>query len=447
MKDRHFVVMGLARQGRSLARYLAAHGARVTVTDAKTGLDTSEFAGMPAVRFVLGDHPLSLLDDCDALALSGGIPTDLPIVLEAQRRGIPLTNDAQIFMEHCPATVVGITGSAGKTTTTTLAHRMLAATPRKVGCVYVGGNIGNPLVDDVDAMRNHDTVVMELSSFQLDHMTVSPQIACITNLTPNHLDRHPSMEAYVEAKRNILNFQLPEHRAVLNRTDAAWYARKPAAQIAWISASQPPTGDGAWLDAGHLRMRAHGHEEKIAHRDDLRLMGEHNALNILAASLLASYAGASIEAVRDVALNFSGVPHRLELVRERNGVRWYNDSIATAPERLIAGLKCFSRPVVLLVGGRDKHLPWAEAVEHMAARCRRVVLFGELAPLVEEAINRHGAAIAHTRVAGLEQAVATASNHATTGDVVLLSPGGTSFDQFKDFAERGDKFREWVNQL
>ncbi len=476
------VVLGAARQGLALARYLAARGARVVLSDMKPDVDVSALAGLPGIRYAFGGHPLSLLDECDTLYLSGGVPIDLPIVVEARRRGIPLSNDAQLFFEVCPAPILAITGSAGKTTTTTLVGEMLKAyvnaggrwrtalrrpTPEgemlqadvnaggaSPARVWVGGNIGNPLIADADQIQPGDYVVMELSSFQLELMSRSPHIACITNITPNHLDRHGTMEAYIAAKRNIVAFQSEDDWQVLNADDLVTRGLNTSARTAWFSLEHEPHGDGAWLDDnGDLRVRiaARGFEHRVCHRRDLQLMGRHNIANVLAAGALSAIAGASVEAIRAVATTFKGVAHRLQLVAEAGGARYYDDSIATAPERLAAALKCFEQPVILLCGGRDKHLPWAEAVALMRRRCKHIVLFGEMAGLVREEIERQWAGPAGgppvTLCQTLEEAVDAAAAAARPGDVVLLSPGGTSYDAFKDFAERGDRFARLARGL
>ncbi len=460
---RRVVILGGARQGTALARYLVAHGAQVTLSDLKPApqLDLQSLDGLP-VRFVLGEHPLSLLDGCDLLCLSGGVPTDLPIVQEARRRGIPLGNDAGLFLDACPAPVIGITGSAGKTTTTTLVGEMLKADdPGRA--VWVGGNIGNPLISDLDRILPGDRVVMELSSFQLELMNRSPHIACITNITPNHLDRHGTLEAYIAAKRRILDFQSPDDWRVLSAENSITAALGgEEASTLWFSTRGRPAEDGAWLDeAGNLRVRlscASSPELQaaegavICHRREVLLMGDHNIANILAAAAICAIAGASIDAMRKVATTFRGVPHRLQLVAEQDGVRWYDDSIATAPERLVAALRCFSQPVILLCGGRDKHLPWEEAARVMLERCKAIILFGEMGLLVAEHLSQqrgagNGAPAPWVIVPDLRTAVSKAHHLAQPGDVVLLSPGGTSYDAFKDFAERGERFREWVNEI
>jgi len=454
-QGKQVVILGFARQGMALAQYLVARGARVTISDAKPAEALAEecqaLSELP-LSYALGGHPPALLESCDMLCLSGGVPIDLPIVLEARRRGIPLSNDAQVFFEACPAPIVGITGSAGKTTTTTLVGEMLKA---EGGRVWVGGNIGNPPIADVERMKPTDVVVMELSSFQLDLMTRSPRVACITNLTPNHLDRHGTMDAYIAAKRRILDFQTADDWQVLNADDPITTRMNTRANTAWFSLDVEPQGDGAWLDEyGDLRVRiaARGMDDRICHRRDLLLMGKHNIANVLAAGAASAIAGASVEAMRAVATTFAGVPHRLQLVHTAEGVRYYDDSIATAPERLMAALHCFDAPVILLCGGRDKHLPWDKAVDLMAGLCKHVVLFGEMAPMLAGEIERRkpaagSAGLPFTVCDTLEAAVAAAKVVARAGDVVLLSPGGTSYDAFKDFAERGDRFAEWVRGM
>ncbi|MCX6019527.1 MAG: UDP-N-acetylmuramoyl-L-alanine--D-glutamate ligase [Chloroflexi bacterium] len=460
--NRRVVILGAARQGKALAHYMALHGAHVTLNDAQARerVDLSDLADVAGITTVFGGHPLELLDDCDLLCLSGGVPIDLPIVLEARRRGVALSNDAQIFFEQCPAPIIGITGSAGKTTTTTLIGEMLrrhvaAPGPGSTATVWVGGNIGNPLIRDVELMRSGDFAVMELSSFQLELMTYSPHLACVTNVTPNHLDRHGTMEAYTAAKKHILDFQTANDVRVLCADDAV--TRTLAADVRnhvrtiWFSIEQEPAGEGAWLDeGGMLRVRIGALDGAICHRCELQLMGAHNILNVLAAAAVCAVAGVGIDVLRAVAVEFRGVAHRLQMLGEINGARYYDDSIATAPERLMAGLRAFESPVLLLCGGRDKYLPWEDAAALMHARCRHIVLFGEMAPMVAGVLERVAASLGTaprvqwTIVPHLADAFAFARCIAGTGDVVLLSPGGTSFDEFKDFAERGNAFAALV---
>ena len=452
LTHKHIVVLGLARQGMALARFLVEQGASVTISDVKTADQLAEaiksLEGVP-VKYALGGHPIELLDGCDLLCLSGGVPVDLPIVVEAQKRGIALSNDAQIFVEGCTqrVPVIGITGSAGKTTTTALTGEMLKASGFKT---WVGGNIGNPLIADLGQMAAGDKVVMELSSFQLEVMTSSPHIAAVLNITPNHLDRHPTMEAYIAAKKRILDFQDFGDVTVLGYDDAvARHLAGDARGYVRFFSQQAQVGRGAFVREGSIVLKQDVEQTVCAVRD-LKLRGSHNVSNVLAACVLAGAAGADVEAMAQVATSFAGVPHRLQLVRELRGVGYYNDSIATAPERLIAALRSFDEPIVLLCGGRDKHLPWEEAARLIVERVSHLILFGEMADLVKAQISKLKSPRSKLEVheAGtLENAVKVAAQVVRPGDVVLLAPGGTSFDAFKDFAERGDKFAEYINEL
>ncbi len=452
LTGRRIVVLGLARQGVALAHFLVGQGAAVTISDVKTAEQLADaikgLDGVP-VKYVLGGHPLELLDGCELLCLSGGVPVDLPIVVEAQRRGIGLANDAQIFVERCPAPIIGITGSSGKTTTTALAGEMLKAAGFHT---WVGGNIGNPLIADLKEIGPDDKVVMELSSFQLEVMTTSPHIAAVLNITPNHLDRHPTMEAYIAAKKRILDFQDYKDIAVLGYDDAeARNLAGDARGYVRFFSRQAEVGRGAFVRDGGIVLKQDT-EQRICAVRDSKLRGPHNVWNVLAACALAGAAGADVSAMRRVAASFAGVAHRLQMVRELHGVHYYDDSIATAPERLVAALRSFDEPIVLLCGGRDKHLPWEEAARLVVERVSHLVLFGEMADLVESQVSKAKSQISNVRCVvhrawTLENAVRVAAGLAQPGDVVLLSPGGTSFDAFRDFAERGTKFAEYVNSL
>jgi len=486
---RKVLIIGAARQGIALARYLCRHGAQVTLTDQKTAdqLQNALHALADcAVQWALGGHPLDLLDACDLLCPSGGVPLDLPLIVEAQRRGIPLSNDSQIFLEAAPCRVIGITGSAGKTTTTTLVGRMAQAAARMrsgqaegsdswasdvrlPASVYVGGNIGIPLISAVDEMTADDLAVMEISSFQLDQMTRSPHIAAITNITPNHLDRHGTMAAYIAAKARILDFQSSADAAVLGHEDSGAWGLKGQVKGRLISfgirpfataAAFAPSQAGVYLRGELLCWLDDQGETPLFSRQCIQLRGEHNLLNVLAACAIAAAAGLPPQAMQAGVEGFSGVAHRLELVRHWRGADWYNDSIATTPERVLAAMRSFDepdgrqRPLVLLIGGRDKHLPWNEFADLARQRVDHLILFGEMAELVEQALHqaekeRGDSRPRYTlqRVARLQDAVQAAAEIVTAGDVVLLSPGGTSFDEFRDFEARGEAYRKWVNEL
>jgi UDP-N-acetylmuramoylalanine--D-glutamate ligase len=388
------------------------------------------------------------------------------MVVEAQRRGIPLTNDSQIFLQAVPCLVIGITGSAGKTTTTSLVGKIAEASVKLRSTegptrAWVGGNIGNPLIAVVDEMQAGDIAVIELSSFQLEIMTRSPQVAAVLNITPNHLDRHPSMEAYTQAKARILANQAETGSAVLGRDDpGAWSLAGMAHGSLWSFglSALPAGGLGGYLHGQEIRLRLPGTSAQsldydVLPQSEVRLRGAHNLQNVVAACTISAAAGLPLEAMRSAIRDFTGVAHRLELVRTWQGVSWYNDSIATAPERSIAAIRSFDEPLVLLAGGRDKNLPWEAFARLVLCRVKHLVLFGEAAEKIDRAMEaarvEGGPAVLQsiTRCHGLQQAVGVAARLVEAGDVVLLSPGCTSFDEFTDFEERGKCFVKWVNEI
>jgi UDP-N-acetylmuramoylalanine--D-glutamate ligase len=453
------IVIGAARQGTALSRYLASKGAQVILTDMHS-LDELP-ANLPdleklGIQLRLGGHPLELLEGADLVCVSGGVPLTIPFIQAALQRGIPLSNDSQIFLEACPAQVIGITGSSGKTTTTALVGLMAQKyfeMKQNGHRAWVGGNIGNPLIEQVDQIDEDDLVVLELSSFQLELMTRSPQIAAILNITPNHLDRHGSMQAYIAAKSRILRFQHPGDVAILNRDDpGSWsLAENLKSDLISFGFQKPDSKqngtyiykDAIWLQLGRESL-------KMLPLEWIQLPGRHNIANVLAACAIAAAASLALPAIQTAIEEFTGIPHRLEFIRNINGADWYNDSIATAPERTMAAIEAFEGPLVLLLGGRDKNLPWDDLAQLIHQRVRAVVLFGEAAGLIEKALGavKKGETLqVISRCNTLEEAVQAAAKLAQPGDTVLLSPGCTSFDAFKDFEERGEYFRKLVNAL
>ncbi len=466
---KRILILGAARQGTALARWMTRHGAHVTLSDKRLEPDLEParraLADLP-IEWVLGGHPLELLDRTDVLCLSGGIPLDLPIVAEAVRRGLPLSNDTQVFLEAAPCKTVGITGSAGKTTTTTLVGEMASKSCSSKSVydrqpkVYVGGNMGDPLLNYLDEMTAEDLAILEISSFQLDQMSVSPNVAAVLNITPNHLDRHGSMEAYTAAKARILDFQHESDTAILNRDDpGAWNLRSrvKGRLLSFGLSDLHEDQSGVYASQGLYHLREGNAYVLLPIQNVIHLRGDHNRLNVLAAVAIGHAAGLSLDAMLEAIEHFHGVPHRLELVRELHGVKWYNDSIATAPERSMAAIRSFEEPIVLLLGGKDKNLPWEDLAALVRERVDHVVVFGEAAEKILSALGASGSAskprrgkkrpFSLQRCGGLREAVLRAAEVAEAGDVVLLSPGGTSFDEFNDFAERGERFRTWVQEL
>lgn len=447
------VILGAARQGQAAARWLAHHGAHVTINDlrpAEAMADAQSALSDTPIIWILGDHPIDILNTTDIVCLSGGVPLTNPIVVEANRRGIQLTNDAQIFMENVPCKTVGITGSAGKTTTTALVGQMAKNAFGKRA--YVGGNIGDPLLNYVDEMNPEDVAIQEISSFQLEQMTISPNVAAVLNITPNHLDRHSTMEAYMATKQRILSFQGPVDSAILCRDNpGSWNMQnKVQGRLISFGIGNVPSGqDGTLISDGVLLLRKNGANIPLLHRDQIHLRGDHNVLNVLAAFAIGYTISLSLDAMLNAAKDFHGMAHRLEFVREWNGAKWYNDSIATAPERTMAAIRSFSEPIILLLGGRDKNLPWDELAGLVHERVERVVLFGEAADKISAALEQAHGPLQKTveRCENLDEAVQVAARMSKPGEIILLSPGGTSFDQFRDFEERGEAFRKWVSEL
>ena len=489
--DQSILIIGAARQGTALAEYLVRHGAQVILNDkrpaselleARTALSDIDLENPGAIRWVFGGHPLNLLDDVTMVCISGGVPLTIPLIIEARGRGIPLSNDSQIFLQAKPCKVIGITGSAGKTTTTTLVGRIAAQQGNARGedriyrKVWVGGNIGAPLIANVDEMQDDDLAVMEISSFQLEIMTQSPDVAAVLNVTPNHLDRHGTMADYTAAKARILDFQSAEDAAILGRDDpgAMSMADHVKGSLYTFGIGDLPSDQfGTFYFEHSLYLRLADQKDlKVLDRSEIELRGEHNLLNTLAACAIVAAAGLPAASIPAGVRNFRGVPHRLEFVRNWGGADWYNDSIATAPERVIAAINSFDEPLILLVGGRDKNLPWEDFSRLVLERVDYLIAFGEAASKIVNTISamkessyglKEKIQALHTkmirrreartdaltigRAENLVEAVAKAASFVKPGDVVLLSPGGTSFDEFNDFEERGECFARWVREL
>ena len=444
LHGKKLVILGLARQGKAFARFAAGQGAQVVVSDLRSAdllaPTLAELADLP-IQYVLGEHPLTLLDDAQLLLVSGGVPISTPLVQHALQKGILVTNDEQEFLRRSPAPVIGITGSAGKSTTTSLTGEMGKASGRKT---WVGGNIGSPLIAELGHISSADLVVQELSSFQLELWHISPSIAAILNITPNHLDRHKTMAAYTEAKAQILRHQSADSVAVLPADSLHPLRHEVQGRLRLFSSTQA-VEDGACMQGDQLVLRNGQQEVPLIGRSALPLRGQHNLLNTLAAATLADSADLPIEAIRQAITTFTGIPHRLERVAIIDGVQYINDSIATAPERALAALRAFDEPIILLAGGRDKDLNWEAWLAFVEKRCKAVVLFGEIGEMIGRKMSR--SSLPHPTFNTLAQATQHAHHIATSGDIVLLSPGGTSFDAFTDFAERGEQFRQQVQQL
>jgi UDP-N-acetylmuramoylalanine--D-glutamate ligase len=442
-------VIGLGIEGQDLVQYFAARGAIVTVSDAKPEKTLERqleaIAGLP-VRLSLGENRAEVVDGADLVAVSQGAPLSLPPIARAIAGGIPLTSRTQLFLERCPGIVVGISGSSGKTTTTSLVGSIFAMSGRNY---VVGGNIGGPLLSRLDGIDEDTWVILEVSHTQLTMTRQSPHIACLTNVTPNHLD-HFTWDEYVGLKRHLIAYQTSDDRVILNLDNeiTRGFGADARARPFYFSTRGEIPGDGAFLRGGQIFWREAGIESEVLPVTSIPLRGHHNVENAVCATAVAGACGIPAEVIAKAICGFQAVPHRLELVREVNGVSYFNDSIATTPERTLAGLRSFEQPVVLLLGGRDKHLPLEELATEAATRCRAVVCFGEAADLLARACRAahpNGTCDPFIRsVPGLREAVELASTLAQAGDVVLLSPACTSFDAYDNFEERGIEFRALV---
>ncbi len=449
LKGKRVTVVGLGIEGIDLVRFLSAEGAAVTVSDRRSAEQLAE--PLAAIEdcdatLSLDEHRDADVEDAAAVFVSQGVPPGLPMLHHAREIGTPVSSMSRLFFERCPAPITGVTGSSGKTTTTALLGEMLVAD----GADYVvGGNIGVGLLSLLDDIGPSTQVVVELSHTQLESLEVSPHVACVTNVTPNHLDAY-SWTDYVALKRRIFEHQSGDDLAVFNLDDevCAGFAAEAPARVATTSRRHAIEGDGAALVEDRV-VRQHGDARlPIVTRDEIALRGDHNVDNVLSAVALAAELGVSDEAMADGIRGFLGVPHRLEPIDEFAGVRYVNDSIATTPERTLAGLRSYDEPLVLLMGGRDKRLPLGELADEAAQRCRAVITFGEAGDLYASSVREvAGKDLEVTRVDDVRTAVQAAAAVAEFGDVVLFSPGGTSFDAYPNFEARGVAFRDAVARL
>lgn len=425
-------------------------GARVIACDRRNRqqigqlADTLEEAG---VELRLGERYLDDLE-VDIIFRTPGMNFYLPELEQARKRGIAVTSEMEVFFDLCPATIFAVTGSDGKTTTTTLIAKMLEAEGKKV---HIGGNIGKPLLPRISEIGPDDFVVAELSSFQLISMRKSPDVAVVTNVAPNHLDIHKDMDEYVEAKKNILMHQNAFSRTVLNRDNeiTSGFSRYVRGQSLSFSMERP-VKNGAWLDTdGTLHMSYRGMDAPVLHRDNISIIGDHNVENYLAA-ISAVWGYVSTENIKKVAKEFMGVEHRNEFIREKDGVRYFNDSIASSPSRTIAGLKAFGQKVILIAGGYDKHIPFEPLAPYIIEKVKLMTLSGPTADAIEKAVITHPdykGSPEIIKVADIKEAVELIHKRAEKGDIVTLSPACASFDAFANFEARGKYFKDLVNNL
>ena len=448
LRDKTVAVIGIGVSNQPLIQLLLSRGIRVTACDKKN----REALGIVAEQLEangcslrLGEGYLDGLTE-DVIFRTPGMRPDLPQFTAAVKRGSILTSEMEVFFEVCPCPKIAVTGSDGKTTTTTIIAELLK---RAGKTVHLGGNIGHPLLAETGKMKPEDIAVLELSSFQLMTMTHSPHIAVVTNLAPNHLDVHKDFREYIDAKENIFTHQSAEDIAVFNADNP--YTLEEAGRAvgrARLFSRQKELEDGVFLRGGAIIAKRDGAERQVMTAADIKLPGVHNIENYMAA--IAAVDGLVPDGIiRDFAREFGGVEHRIELIRTRNGVRWYNDSIASSPSRTIAGLNSFKEKVILIAGGKDKGISYESLGPVINDHVKLLILCGATAGVIrqstEQAPNYGGLEIAD--VTDYHEAVALADSRAEEGDVVILSPASTSFDRFANFLERGRVFKDIVNAL
>ena len=452
LKGKRVAVVGAGISNTPLIEALRNAGIDTVVCDKKAFAELDERVQQLerlGVRFRLGEDYLESLDE-DVIFRTPGLMPWNPALQAAAEKGAELTSEMQVFLEVCPCKTIGVTGSDGKTTTTTIIAEILRNDGRRT--VHLGGNIGTPLLADADSMAPDDVAVLELSSFQLVSMRKSPDIAVVTNLAPNHLDVHKDMDEYYEAKSHIFAHQSRECRAIFNLDNdyTRRYAKSAQADDILFFSRREKVRDGVYLDGGIIYEAVGGKSEKLMAVSEIALPGVHNIENFMAA--FAAVRGlACREAMLHTARTFTGVAHRMELVRTLDGVRYYNDSIASSPTRTIAGLRIFDQKVILIAGGKDKGIAFDEFGAEIVSRVKTLVLTGLTAEKIRESVvNAPGYAPGAPEILMQEDfkdAVIAAASSAREGDIVMLSPACTSFDKFTNFEQRGNVFKDIVKGL
>lgn len=455
IKGKYVAVIGMGVSNIPLIRYLMDLDANITVFDKKTEeeLDASlcEEYALQGVKFSLGENYLNNLNGYDIIFRSPSMRPDHPAIERELNRGAILTSEIEMLIDLCPGKVIGVTGSDGKTTTTTLIYRMLVEDGYHC---YLGGNIGTPLFAQIDEMRPEDIVVLELSSFQLMTLKKSPDISVITNISPNHLDIHKSYEEYIESKKNIFKYQTDGNVLALNFDNdiTREMVNEANGKVRFFS-TKVKLENGVIIDSGMIKISEGKTRKQVIKLDDILLLGAHNIENACTA-IAAIYDLVKTSSIVNVLKTFKGVEHRNEFVREVNGVKWYNDSIGSSPTRTIAGLLSFKNKVILMAGGYDKHLDYAELGKYVVSHTKVLILMGQTKEKIKvatlEALKEANVEVSDFPIYEcdtLEEAIDLANEVAQSGDTVFFSPASASFDMFKNFMERGNKFKELVSKL
>lgn len=453
LKGKRVAFIGTGVTNQSCIELFSKHGADITLCDKKNSIDDfgkyTQALKSLKIKLSLGENYLDGLKNQDMIMRTPGFEYFTPQLQAAKAQGAEVTSEMQLFFELCPCKIYAVTGSDGKTTTTTLIAEMLKAAGKTV---HLGGNLGRALLPVVDTISKNDIAVVELSSFQLISMNVSPDVAVVTNVTPNHLDHHKNMQEYIDAKRNILLYQKSGSRAVLGYENDITRSMQSDVKgsFKWFTRFSQVDSGGFLRADGMLCMAENGTVTPIINKSEIGLRGEHNIENLLAA-MCAVWGEVSIEAMQKVAREFKGVEHRIEPVRTLDGVQWFNDSIATSPTRVVAGLRAFDQKLIIIAGGSDKGISFAPMVPDLLKHVKTIILTGATAQKIEDAIRSDGAfaqsGLKILRAQDMEQAVNMAHAEAKSGDIVSLSPACASFDSYPNFEVRGNHYKQLVNAL
>ncbi|MBQ2119487.1 MAG: UDP-N-acetylmuramoyl-L-alanine--D-glutamate ligase [Peptococcaceae bacterium] len=438
------LVIGAARSGLAGAEFLAKQGNQVVLTDMKQAVQVDNLAEL-GVSFVWGEQPDVEAIKPDYIVMSPGVPLTIPPVKYAKEHGIPVIGELELAYRNCKAPFAAITGTNGKTTTTTLIGELMKKTGRQV---FVGGNIGVPIITYADKLQEEDIVVAEVSSFQLETVeSFCPHLALMINLTPDHLDRHGDMAGYLAAKARIFENQKESDYLVLNYDDEALRELAPQSRGKVIFFSQKhKLEEGVYLDGSQVMLALNGESLFICNADEIAIKGKHNLENAMGAIVFAYLSGVRAEDIRDVLMTFQGVEHRLEPVRTLNEVLYINDSKGTNPDSTIKAIEAYDRPIVIILGGKNKGVPFTELAGLVKERVKKAVLVGQAKEELAEALDAADFND-YVRTESFEEAVTKAAELAEPGDIVLLSPACTSWDMFSSFEERGRLFKKLVMEL
>lgn len=451
IKGKKIALIGLGVSHKPLVSLFRSKGIDVTVCDKNSreklgqAADDAEKLG---AKLILGENYLDNLSDFDIVFRTPGMRYFTPQLQEAKQSGTVITSEMETFFDLCPCKIYAVTGSDGKTTSTTVISEILKTDGKKV---HLGGNIGTPLLPIIEDVRPDDVAVVELSSFQLISMKKSADVSLVTNLAPNHLDMHKDMDEYINSKKNIFLYQNEEGRTILNLDNdiTRSFTDECKGRVSYFS-RRSKVEDGAFLEDGIIKYARNGVTVDVVKADNIKIPGIHNVENYLGA-IATVFDDVSVESIRTVAEKFGGVEHRIEFVREIDGVKYYNDSIATSPTRTIAGLNSFNQKIIIIAGGYDKQIPYEPLAPYITSKVKVLILMGATAPKIESAVKSHPDYTEETpkilHADTLEEAVELAKNTAERGDIVSLSPASASFDLYRNFEERGIHFKNIVNGL